>query len=87
MSYVSVYTEPNADPVVIGEYYELSDARTACQSHLSAAWESAIGQDRFRDTRFQYDRGVFSQWNGIPRLYVTVPNGEWAHYDIGELPH
>ena len=84
MSYVSVYTEPNADPVVIGEHYELSDARIACQSHLSAAWESAIGQDRFRDTRFQYDRGAFSQWGGISRIYVTAPNGDTAHYDIAE---
>ena len=82
--YVSLYTEPNADPVVVGEHYELSDARIACQSHLSTAWESTHGAYKLLDPRHSYDRGAFSQWGGISRIYVTTPNGDTAHYDIVE---
>ena len=84
MSYVSVYTGPNADPVVIGEYCELFDARTACQSHLSTAWEVTHGICKALDPRHAYDRGQFSQWDGISRIYVTAPSGDTAHYDIAK---
>ena len=85
MPYVSVYTGPNAEPVVIGEYYELSDARTACQWHLSTAWEKVRGSEKFLDPSHAYDRGQFSQWGGISRIYVATPSSETAHYDIAEL--
>ena len=84
MSYVSVYTEQNTDPVVVGEHYELSDARIACQSHLSAAWEVTHGIHKALDPRHSYDRGQFAQWGGISRIYVTAPNGDTAHYDIAK---
>ena len=84
MSYLAYYTEPNADPVAIGEYPELYDARNACQWHLSAAWEVTHGLYKVLDPRHAYDRGQFAQWGGISRLYVTTPNDDTAHYDIAE---
>ena len=85
MSYLAYYTEPNADPVAIGEYPELYDARNACQWHLSAAWDEVHGSYyKALDPQHSYDRGQFAQWDGISRLYVTTPSRETAHYDIVE---
>lgn len=86
MTYLATYTEPNAATVVIGEYYQLTNARTACQSHLSLAWNEIHGPYKALDPNHAYDRGQFAQWTGVPRIYVTAPNGDIAHYDIAELP-
>ena len=84
MTYLATYTEPNAAPVVIGEYLTLSDARTACREHLSEVWDNAMGTARLKDVDYAYDRGQFAQWGGASRLYVILPSGATAHYDIAE---
>ena len=85
MSYRAVHADTNGTITTIGDYWTLADACTACYAHHCNEWEDAIGQGKFRDTRFQYDRGAFSQWNGIHRLYVTSPNNNTAHYDIAGM--
>ena len=85
MSYRATVTMPDAEPATLCEYVTLSDARIACQHHLSAIWEKVLGSGKFLDPRHAYDRGQFSQWDGRPRLYVSLPNGDTAHYDIAEL--
>ena len=85
MTYLATYTGSNAAPVVMGEYWTLSDACAACYAHHSNEWDAAIGTERFSNPVYQYHRGAFSQWNGIPRLYLTTPDGDMAHYDITKL--
>ena len=85
MTYLATYTESNASPVVVGEYYTLADSCNACRSHLSASWEATHGTYKALDPRHSYDRGQFAQWNGVSRIYVTAPNNNTAHYDIAGI--
>lgn len=86
MPYRATVTMPDAEPATIGDYVTLTEAQFTCQHHHSATWENAIGRDRFLGPGHAYDRGQFSQWDGCPRLYVSMPDGGTAHYDIAELP-
>ena len=85
MSYRATHTDTNGTVTIIGDYWTLTDASTACYARHSNEWDAAIGQDKFLDPGHAYDRGQFSQWDGRPRLYVSMPNGDTAHYDIAEL--
>ena len=85
MSYRAAHTDANGTITIIGDYWTREDAVTSCAADHTLTWGNAIGQDKFRDTRFQYDRGAFSQWDGISRIYVTAPDNTTAHYDIAEL--
>ena len=85
MSYRATVTMPDAGPVTICDYATLTEARFSCQNHLSATWDKVLGSGKFLDPRHAYDRGQFSQWDGRPRLYVSMPNGDTAHYDVVEL--
>ena len=85
MPYRATVTMPDAEPATICEYVTLSDARIACGEHLTDVWHTARGSERLLDPAHAYDRGAFSQWDGRPRLYVSMPNGDTAHYDIAEL--
>ena len=85
MSYLATYTDTNGTVTIIGDYWTLADACTACQSHLSLAWDEIHGPYKALDPNHAYDRGQFSQWGGRPRLYASMPNGDTAHYDIAEL--
>ena len=86
MPYRAVHADANGTVTIIGDYWTRTDAVTSCAADHTLTWGNAIGQDKFLDTRFQYDRGALSQWNGISRIYVTAPDGNWEHYDIAELP-
>ena len=85
MSYRATHTNASGTVTIIGDYWTREDAASACVATHSRAWGNAIGQDKFRATLFQYDRGAFSQWRGTSRIYVHFPNGNWVHYDIAEL--
>ena len=85
MLYRAVHTDTNGITTIIGDYWTRKDAITSCQNHLSATWEKVLGSGKFLDPRHAYDRGQFSQWGGRPRLYVSLPDGGTAHYDIAEL--
>ena len=85
MSYRATVTMPDAEPVTICDYATLTEAHFSCQNHLSTTWGKVLGSGKFLDPRHAYDRGQFSQWDGRPRLYVSMPNGDTAHYDIAEL--
>ena len=86
MSYRATVTMPDAEPATICDYVTLSDARMACSEHLREVWHAARGSERLLDPVYAYDRGAFSQWDCRPRLYVIMPDGVTAHYDIAELP-
>ena len=81
----AVHTDTNVTTTIIGDYWTRKDAITSCAADHTLTWENAIGQDKFRDTRFQFDRGALSQWSGIPRIYVISPDNNTEHYDIAEL--
>ena len=85
MSYLVTHTSTSGTVKIIGDYWTREDAVTSCAADHTLTWENAIGQDKFLDPRHAYDRGQFSQWDGRPRLYVSMPNGDTAHYDIAEL--
>ena len=85
MSYLTTVTLPDVAPTAIGEYTTITDALFACQKHLSDAWEATHGSDKFLDPYHAYDRGQFAHWNGTTRLYVSMPNGDTAHYDVTRI--
>ena len=85
MTYLATHTDTNGTVTLIGDYATLTEARLSCQNHLSATWDKVLGSGKFLDPRHAYDRGQFSQWDGRPRLYVSLPDGGTAHYDIAEL--
>ena len=86
MSFRSTYASAdNAQIAIIGDYYTIAEALTACYAHYFNQWTAIHGISSYRDPAFQYYRGALSQWNGASRIYVKMPNGEWLHYDISEL--
>ena len=85
MSYRAVHADTNGTITIIGDYWTREDAVTSCAADHTLTWENAIGQDKYLDPSHAYDRGQFSQWDGRPRLYVSLPDGGTAHYDIAEL--
>lgn len=85
MPYRATVTMPDAEPATLCDYVTRTEAQFACRHHLSATWEKVYGSGKFLDPRHAYDRGQFDQWNGATRLYVSMPDGGTAHYDIAEL--
>ena len=86
MSYRATHTDTNGTVTIIGDYWTLADACTACYARHSNEWGAAIGSERFSNPVYQYDRGAFSQWNGVSRLYAASPPGLTScHYDIAGM--
>ena len=85
MSYRATHTYTNGTVTIIGDYWTREDAVTSCATDHALTWEMVRGSERFLDPSHAYDRGQFSQWGGLPRLYVSLPDGGTAHYDIAEL--